>query len=57
MAKGKEAEMVAKNERGDDKGLWAACSPFAALLALHPALDANYRAVAGDAYAFDGKAT
>ena len=32
-------------------------SRIAALLALHPALDANYRAVAGDAYAFGGKAT
>ena len=57
MAKGKEAEMVAKNERGDDKGLWAACSPFAALLALQPALDANCRAVAGDTYACGSKST
>ena len=57
MAKGKEAEMVAKNERGDDKGLWAACSPFAALLALQPELDANCRAVAGDTYACGGKPT
>jgi len=57
VAKGKEAEMVAKNERGDDKGLWAACSPFAALLALQPALDANCRAVAGDTYAFGSKST
>lgn len=57
MAKGKDAKVMAKNESGDDKGLWAACSPFAALLALQPALDANYRAVAGDAYAFGGKST
>ena len=28
--------MVAKNLNGGDEGLWAACSPFAAILALHP---------------------
>jgi len=30
---------------------------IAALLALQPALDANYRAVAGDTYAFGSKPT
>ena len=30
---------------------------IAALLALHPALDANYRAVAGDTHAFGSKST
>lgn len=57
MAKGKDAKVMAKNESGDDKGLWAACSPFAALLALQPELDANCRAVAGDTYACGSKST